>query len=175
MVGRFVKEFKSRWNQNRTLSVLISVFFALIVAMSSVVPAIMADPSRFSGASQATGIGPGKIRVENYRLGDSFSKSLLVYNGHDVRTSFTIKYRYPDWVGDGFSMPSPETPKWVTIYTDVVTLDPHEGISLPITLLVPRGATVPSDKWEFWIAVIDQSQSGNIVAELAQRWIVTMK
>jgi hypothetical protein len=43
-----------------------------------------------------------------------------------------------------------------------------------IALEMPKGAKAP-DKWEFWVVVKDNSQTGMVQTELACRWLITMK
>lgn len=125
--------------------------------------------------SNVTWISPGKVEVGNFYPGATAEWPIRVHNGNDEETEFTIKYRYPDHVGDGFVFPTDEVEDWITIETDSLTFNPHETKDILVVLHMPSNADTPGDKWEFWISIIDASQSGFVKTELCVRWLITME
>ncbi len=120
------------------------------------------------------GITPGKFFLDSYTAGEPVERQLLIENKNDFAANFTVDYRTPDWVEEGCSRPTPEVRDWVWISNKRPEIPAHETLSITIRLGMPSYATPPGDKWEFWIGVIDQSQQGWLITELANRWLVTM-
>jgi len=124
---------------------------------------------------QGNWITPGKVFVENCQQGEAAEYYVQIHNSNDHDATFFVEYRYPDALTEGYSKPSEDTPYWLWVSDKKRPVIPaHETYTVIIRLTVPKSATVPADKWEFWIGVIDQSQTGNVITELAQRWLITM-
>lgn len=87
---------------------------------------------------------------------------------------FSVDYRYPDGLTEGYSAPVGAS-DWVRSKEKFITIGARETYIAKVWLHMPSDATSPGDKWEFWIGVIDKSQTGMIVTELATRVLVTMK
>lgn len=129
-------------------------------------------------------ISPGKFYLDDqhikdgkgaYQAGESREYQLMVTNKNDHAANFSVDYRVPDNVVDGYSRPTSEVRDWVWISNRKPTIPAGETMAITIRLGMPSSATPPGDKWEFWIGVIDKSQTGWLVVELANRWLVTMK
>lgn len=123
----------------------------------------------------STWISPGKVYVDNYVASTSVEYELQVHNGNPHEATFTVDYRVPDNVMEGYERPTSEVRDWVRFSEKRPLLQPYETRIVTIRLAVPSTAVVPGDKWEFWIGVMDQSQTGNIWTELCQRWLITME
>lgn len=123
----------------------------------------------------STWISPGKVFIDNYVPGTSVEYELQVHNGNPHEATFTVDYRVPDHVLEGYERPTSEVRDWVRFSEKRPLLKPYETRIVAIRLAMPSTALVPGDKWEFWIGVIDQSQSGNVWTELCQRWLITME
>jgi len=145
-----------------------------------------------------TWIGPGKVylddddhiqeargvdgRLYNYTVhglgllsyNEEFKCNLQIHNGGNQTAVFSVDYRYPDGVEAGYTRLSSDIRQWVYIKEKKPSIAPGETRNVPISLYVPLGANITGGKFEFWIGVIDQSQTGMIITELAQRWLVTM-
>lgn len=122
------------------------------------------------------GILPGRVYIKELVSGVVSQGTITICNNSNEPTSFSVKYRYPDYVlaADGYVKASTDVPNWISI-SDISPLVPaHSTRTITISILVPENAEVPGEKWEFWIGVIDQGQTGMVKAELCQRWLITM-
>lgn len=119
-------------------------------------------------------ISPGKIFVEDYEPGKTAVLEIEVYNGNSESTEFSVDYRYPDHVAEGYSKPAGVS-DWVKVKEKFPVIGAQETYTATIWLHMPSDAESIGDKWEFWIGVIDKSQTGMIITELATRVLVTMK
>lgn len=119
-------------------------------------------------------IHPGKIYVDNYEPGETVVLELEVHNGNAEEATFSVDYRYPDNVSEGYELPTGAS-DWVRSKEKFITIGARETYIAKVWLHMPSDATPPGPKWEFWIGVIDKSQMGMIITELAARVLVTMK
>lgn len=138
------------------------------------------NPSEENLAEPTFRISPGKFYLDDehggaYIAGESAERQLLVTNLNDHAAVFSVDYRVPDHVTEGYSRPISEARDWVWISDRRPEIPAGETMAITIRLGMPSYATPPGDKWEFWIGVIDQSQTGFLVVEIANRWLVTMK
>jgi hypothetical protein len=122
-----------------------------------------------------TWISPGKVQVGNFYPGARAEWTLSVHNGKDTTASFLVAYRYPDNVGEGYVKPAKEVQDWVIIADPTPVLAPYETREILIVLEMPEDAAVFTPKWEFWISVIDTTQTGMVKTELCSRWLVAMR
>lgn len=122
-----------------------------------------------------TWISPGKVQVGNFYPGARAEWTLLVHNGNDTTTPFAVSYRYPDHVDEDYVKPTEEVQNWVIIADTTPVIAPRETREILVILAMPENATVFAHKWEFWISVIDMTQSGMVQTELCSRWLVTMR
>lgn len=120
------------------------------------------------------GILPGKVIVKELIPGVVSRNTITICNNSNEPTSFSVKYRYPDFVVNGYVKASSDVPNWVSMSDIFPVVPAHSYKTITISILVPENVEVPGEKWEFWIGVIDQGQTGTIKAELCQRWLVTM-
>jgi hypothetical protein len=123
----------------------------------------------------ATWISPGKIIVGNLSYNEEFEYELQIHNGGNQTAIFSVDYRHPDWVEAGYAKLPSDIRQWIYIEEKKPSIASGETLNVLISLYVPLGANITGGKFEFWIGVIDQSQTGMIITELAQRWLVTMK
>lgn len=120
-------------------------------------------------------ISPGKVIVTNFYPGARAEYPITIHNGGDTSASFAVTYRYPDHVGDGYVKPIDEVQDWVIVVDTTPLFAPRETRDILVTLEMPENAEVFAAQWEFWISVIDASQSGVVQTELCVRWLVTMR
>lgn len=125
--------------------------------------------------NDSTWISPGKIQVTNFHAGATVEYPITIHNGKSVLTSFTVKYRYPDHVGDGYSKPVSDAGSWVTIAEPIPVLTPFETRDVMVSITLPNDVKDLPKQWEFWTAVMDDSQSGMVRAENCTRWLVDMR
>lgn len=122
-----------------------------------------------------TWISPGKVNVSNFYPGARAEYPVTIHNGNDYATSFSVSYRYPDNTATGYSKPSDEVQGWVIIADATPVLAPYETRDILVVLAMPEDAEVFAPKFEFWVAVMDMSQSGTVKSEMAVRWLVDMR
>jgi hypothetical protein len=122
-----------------------------------------------------TWISPGKVNVANFYPGGVAEYPITIHNGNDEPTTFNVRYRFPDHVGEGYVKPSAEVQDWVIIAEMTPVLLPRETRDIMVTLAMPLDAVVFAQKWEFWVAVSNAGQTGMVRTEMATRWIVDMR
>ena len=122
-----------------------------------------------------TWISPGKVNVSNFYPGARAEYPLTIHNGNDTTASFSVYYRYPNHVGEGYEMPPEEAQDWVIVADPTPILMPRETRDVMIALDMPEGANISTPKWEFWVGVKDTTQAGMVRTELCCRWLITMR
>lgn len=122
-------------------------------------------------------IKPGKVKIENFYPGARAEYPVTIHNGNDHAAKFSVEYRYPDNLdpSEGYVLPSYSAVEWVLIADDDPVLEPLETREVLITLEMPENVQNNHPKWEFWIAIKDQSQNTMVQTELCSRWLITMK
>ena len=121
-----------------------------------------------------TWISPGKVEVGNFYSGAEAEYPLTVHNGNDSQTTFAVTYRIPDHVASGYSYPPEEAQTWVIIADSTPVIAPYGTVDIAITLQMPKGTDAP-DEWEFWVSVMDESQTGMVHTEICSRWLIDMR
>jgi len=119
-------------------------------------------------------ISPGKVNVGNFYPGARAEYQLTIHNGNDQPTEFSVTFRVPGEAAEGFVTAPSEAQDWVIIADPTPVLKAKETKDVLIAVEMPKDAKAP-EKWEFWIAVRDATQTGMIQTELACRWLVTMR
>ncbi len=122
-----------------------------------------------------TWISPGKVNIDNYYAGGRAEYPISIHNGKDTTAAFSVSYRFPDRVADGYSIPTPDVQNWIIIADSTPVLAPKETKQVAIVLEMPEKAINPAPKWEFWISVVDTTQAGFVKTELCSRWLVSMR
>lgn len=146
---------------------------------------LTSEPTKEDGAPPAmifpkeppedmTWISPGKVEVGNFYPGARAEWDLLVHNGKDSAANFAITYRAPNFTENDYAKPPAEAQEWVIITDATPVLMPKETKEILIALDMPKGATAPP-KWEFWVSIIETTQTGAIHTELCSRWLVKMR
>jgi hypothetical protein len=120
-----------------------------------------------------TWLQPGKIQINKYSPGKKVVHQISVHNGKNVETGFSVYYRIPDYVEDGFVTAPDNAYKWIAISESAPILKAHETKEIEITLNLPETTQTP-DQWEFWIGVKENTGS-SVLSELCSRWLVSMK
>ncbi len=106
--------------------------------------------------------------------------TIRIYNSHNEPAVFSLKYQdisdntsYYSITDKYYYKAPPEAKNWLTIAYPFVSLQPHELASVPISLLIPVGASVPPS-WEFQIVVNNDTFSKQIVTNSGVRYLITM-
>ena len=90
-------------------------------------------------------------------------------------SQYSVKYREPDYVAEGY-VPAPKEAKdWVIIADPTPIFLPREKKEILVAVEIPKDIQPLPKRWEFWISVIDISMGGNIQTELASRWLINMR
>jgi hypothetical protein len=119
-------------------------------------------------------ISPGKVNVGHFYPGARAEYPVTIHNGNDQPTEFSITYKVPSSVEEGFVVAPEAAEDWVIIADPTPVLEAKETREVLIVLVMPEDAEAP-EKWEFRVSVKDASQTGMVQTELACRWLVTMK
>lgn len=125
-----------------------------------------------------TGISPKVVHIDDFYLGYTASWTVTIQNGNDYEAEFSVNYRVPDYgsVEEPFVSAGGRAINWVRIPdSGSIILQAGETKDIPITLRAPTDAEVPAEQWEFWVAVSDQTQTGNVMETHIQRVMVTMR
>ena len=122
-----------------------------------------------------TWISPGKVNIGNFHPGARAEWNILIHNGQNAPASFEVKYREPNRAEEGYIKAPAIVQDWVIITDATPILMPRETRVVLVAIEMPDDAISPAPKWEFWVSVIDTSQSGMITTELCSRWCVQMK
>lgn len=122
-----------------------------------------------------TWISPGKVNVANFYPGATAEYPVTIHNGNDYAASFSVDYRYPDNVGEGYVKPTLEVQDWVIVADTAPVLAPRETRDILVTLSMPEDTAVFAEQWEFWVSVSDTTQTGNVKTAMATRWLISMR
>ena len=121
-----------------------------------------------------TWISPGKINVSNFYPGARAEYEVLVHNGKDTPSKFSITYRVPNQVSKDYVKAPAEAQDWVIIADNTPVIMPKQTKGILVVLDMPEGAVAPL-KWEFWTSVIEITQTGSVHTELCCRWLIDMR
>ena len=122
-----------------------------------------------------TWISPGKVVVGNFHAGGRAEYPITIHNGKDVTTEFAVYYRIPDHVPEDTTKAPNMVQDWVIVADPTPVLAPYETRDILVVLAMPQTAVDPAPKWEFWVGVKDNSQTGMVQTELCVRWIISMR
>jgi hypothetical protein len=151
-----------------TKFIRVSILVLLTIGALSCIPQNTTKPDENS-----TWINPGKIQVDKLSPGRSVKHKIMLHNGNQTETGFTVYFREPDYTAEGFAPPPENAVAWININNQSPTLAPNETYEIEITLNVPEKMQLP-EHWEFWIGVKQNTQN-TVVTELCSRWLVSMK
>lgn len=146
-----------------------------LVVLSLLLVGCPASTSTSEPSEDITWISPGKVMVANFYPGARAEYPLTIRNGNNSTSTFEVKYRYPNNVEEEYAFPLEEAQDWVIIADPTPVLMPKETRDILIAIEMPEGAVNPASKWEFWVSVIDTTQTGTVRTELCSRWLVTMR
>jgi hypothetical protein len=119
-------------------------------------------------------ISPSKVEVSKFYPGARAEYLLTIHNGNDYQAEFSITYRVPSEAAEDYAIAPATAQDWVVIADDTPVLAPKETMEVLIAVEMPEDAEAPK-RWEFWVVVKDETQTGMVQTELASRWLVTMK
>jgi len=120
-----------------------------------------------------TWISPGKVTITNLYKGSQAEYTMRIHNGNPNIAVFRISVRQPD--GNGFNKLPSECLNWVSMPLYVIVLQPKETYELPVTVKMLTDAGMKGKDYEFWVSVIDGSQTGMVQSELCSRWLISTR
>jgi len=120
-------------------------------------------------------ISPGKVEVGNYFPGARAEWPITIHNGNNEQAEFSLVYKYPNRVLDGYSFPEYGAVDWVSFDDSLPLLAPRETKDVLVILEMPKDADFEEGKWEFWISVKDMSQGSFVQTEMVSKWRVDMR
>jgi hypothetical protein len=141
-----------------------------ITAQPPTTPVLTNEPPK-----NRTWLSPGKVDISNYYAGATAEWYIQVHNGKPVPTKFSVTYRYPDYTATGYDKPVSAAQDWVIISDATPVLAAYETRDILVTLNMPANVKNTPAKWEYWISVMDKSQTGNVATELCSRWLIVMR
>ena len=100
-------------------------------------------------------------------------QQIAIHNGGAVRAAFSVYYRIPDYVEDGFTVAPGSARDWIRIEGESPVLAPRETRMIEVILDLPDQAQAP-ERWEFWIGVREKTENA-LTTELCSRWLITMR
>ena len=133
------------------------------------VPVLAGEPP-----ADMTWISPGKVMIGNFFPGARAEWPLLIHNGKDEVATFSVLYRKPSRLAEGYVEAPPIAQTWIIIVDTTPVLMPKETKEVLIAVDMPEDAVSPGPKWEFWIGVKDITTTGMIATELCSRWMISM-
>jgi len=121
----------------------------------------------------SVGYNVGKKELAISGLAPSTTRKISIVYLSPEPSTFSIYYKEPDSLTEGFSMPPIGAKDWVIVSDPSPVLAPKETREIMVSVVMPQGATAPN-KWEFWIGVA-QASAGMVQVELCSRWTVEMR
>ncbi len=136
--------------------------------------AITAIPTIYEVSERgSTGVEPPKYTISNFSLGSEADLPITLHNGTNESISFIVSYRVPSYTEEGYAPMTAIGESWLSFEPSTPVLQPKEKNSFIATLHLPSDAVVP-DKWEFWIAIKEAGQTGQVQTEICVRVFVNM-
>jgi len=130
----------------------------------------------FEPPQNTTWISPGKVNVANFHPGATAQYPITIHNGNSVTISYKIVARVPDNVTEEWTKATEKIVQdWVIVADPTPVLMPYETRDIMVTLNMPKNTVSPALKWEFWVSVMDATQSGMIKTEMCCRWLIDMR
>lgn len=115
-------------------------------------------------------INPGKVYITNLFFGSQAEWIIRIHNEKNVPNVFSVYYKVPDYVEKGYERLPDKFSKWI-IVNKTITIAPDSIGETLVTVKMSDQAY--SKKYEAWIAVMDESQTGMIRTELCSRWFIS--
>ena len=151
---------------------MIKKLFLGIILITIVTAGLACSTRQSLPLDDKTWLSPGKIEVSNFQPGKSTSQKITLHNGSKATVQYTMYYRTPDYVEQGFDAAPIDAQSWVTIIDQNPVLTSGETREIMVTLKLPSEAKTMSH-WEFWIGVRAAKETG-LTAELCSRWLISM-
>jgi hypothetical protein len=162
-----------REKMRKVIGLIIATGLLLLAGCTPSAP-VIETPSPPADLYDKVWISPGKVNVGHFYPGARAEYPLSIHNGNDQPTEFSVRYKEPGTPEEDFVAAPGEAQDWVIIADPTPVLAAKETREVLIAVEMPKGVEAP-EKWEFWVAVKDVTQTGMVQTELACRWLVTMK
>lgn len=116
---------------------------------------------------------PSHVFISNFNKGDTAEWPINIYNGTDKEVEMIITYMVPTRVAEGYAYGTMAQASWFS-YEGNTTFAPYESRDVLAILKMPKEATAPANKWEFWVNVT-VATGETINYACACKWRVDMK
>lgn len=118
-------------------------------------------------------LNPGTVEITNLYSGAKGEYYLQVHNPKTTTSSFSIYRKNPTSVREGFTRLPEQYYDWVIISTPTIDIPAQSISTILITIKMPDKDKVTGKKYETWIGVMDNSQTGMVRTEICSRWMIT--
>jgi hypothetical protein len=129
------------------------------------------------GLEKVAWIYPGKVYIGNLFPGSQGEWTLRVHNEKDVPNTFLVYLRHPDWTDPEYGMLPEKFDSWIIIEgvdtQGQIEIAPQSVKDILITVKMPSDHSASGKKYETWIGVKDNSQTGMIQTELCSRMLIS--
>jgi len=116
---------------------------------------------------------PGKVYIDNL-FPDSQAESVLrIHNEKDMDNPFSVYLRVPDYTDPAYEKLPERFYKWIIIPDKIVTVGPGQIKDTLITVKMDKDDLAVGKKYEIWLAIMDESQTGMVKTELCSRWFIS--
>ena len=136
------------------------------------------DPSPKSAHSIEAGLvdsnwlSPGKVSIGNFYKGAQAEYVMRIHNGGDKAAVFNIRVRQPDSNPNALPL---DCLNWVQIPLQSLLIQPKGTYEMMVTVTMLKDTNMKGKNYEFWVSVIDGSQSGMLQTELCGRWLISTR
>jgi len=128
----------------------------------------------YSPPNDVNWIYPSSLTIAGFTYGATAEYQIQVHNGNPATVTFSITARPADNTITGYSRAPDNVKDWVKISPSSLELAPETTGLVTIDLQMTSEVNLPK-KWEFWISVVDTSQTGMLKMELCERWKINMR
>ena len=134
----------------------------------------------FPDTLQDMGAGPPVFNIgvgaKTYFPGALVDELISIYNGGDTPITVAVTYRVPGHnLREGYTNAYMVAEPWVSFSESRITIQPKETITVQMMLLMPVSATAPAQHWEYWVSIVDITQTSFVRLELNLRCLVNMR
>jgi hypothetical protein len=142
-----------------------------------ITPAVINETSsdvekRMSGV---TWLNPGKVNIDGLYSGASGEYKIKIHNAKTIPITFSVYSREAATTTEGYTKLPPEFNRWISITPSSITIPAQSIGEVLVTVKVGLRDRVINKKYEFWIGVMEASQTGVIRSEICSRWMLTTR
>lgn len=118
-------------------------------------------------------LNPGTVEITNLYSGAKGEYYLQVHNPKTITSQFSIYRKVPTSTKEGFVALPEQYYNWIIISTPTIDIPAQSVSKVLVTIKMPDKDKVTGKKYETWIGVMDNSQTGMVRTEICSRWLIT--